>query len=122
MLQRDVKNMKSLKSKIATVGCLGTAAISLVNVAPLKVMWACGMRNSHQVVSALASSIISCIPGGNSTKVYRLVTQIINKGVSAWNGDWYDLAWTIADLAMSFVPAAYAAKIVYAVVRNIPLL
>ncbi|WP_251862408.1 hypothetical protein [Clostridium sp. Marseille-Q2269] len=115
--------MKSLKSKIQTGTCMGVAALSLSQVSGLNAMWAAGKATTNQVGTALIAAVVACVPGGKiSSKAAVAIQALLGKGANALSKNWYDLLWSVTDIALAFVPGAVAGKIMYQLVKLIPLL
>ncbi|MHC1685293.1 MAG: hypothetical protein AB6733_20540 [Clostridiaceae bacterium] len=112
-----------LNSKIALFSAL--VVVSSTQVDSLKAMWAAGYYSTSALVSAVSNSIIACLPGGaiagKKDALIAGIKFILSRGSAAYAGNWYDLCWAFADLAITFVPGFTAAKVFYQVCKLIPV-
>ena len=84
----------------------------------LNALWVSGGLSTSNFVGTLTSTIINAAGGGQVASIKNALLFLLGKGGNYSN--WYDLAWTVVDTVMAFLPgggAVTAGKIVVALLK-----
>lgn len=76
----------------------------------IKVLWAGGGISKSTAISSITGTLINIIGGGQATNIRNIVCFALGKAGNYNN--WYDLAWTIIDLATVFCPGGMLPRLV----------
>lgn len=101
--------MKRINSKIALFSGITAPILGSLG---LKAAWATGAISGSHAVNSLASTILNVVGAGSASAIKNAIAFFVGKGVAAYDGNWWELAWTIIDAVTAFIPAAAVPRLI----------